>query len=133
MKINVKVLTQMVVKYLTSLPWILAMVWGPVIGKKILIIQVQLPYIRTIFIWNAIYFFRFFSLQKSSQQKERRYLTVIYPIENYFSKSPSPILSLFICGVGNGNPLQYSCLGNPTDRGAWQATVYRVGKEPETT
>ena len=24
---------------------------------------------------------------------------------------------------GNGNPLQYSCLGNPTDRGAWQATV----------
>ena len=25
-------------------------------------------------------------------------------------------------GVGNGNPLQYSCLGNPTDRGAWQAT-----------
>ena len=26
-------------------------------------------------------------------------------------------------GGGNGNPLQYSCLGNPTDRGAWQATV----------
>ena len=25
---------------------------------------------------------------------------------------------------GNGNPLQYSCLGNPMDRGAWQATVY---------
>ena len=24
-------------------------------------------------------------------------------------------------GEGNGNPLQYSCLGNPTDRGAWQA------------
>ena len=29
-------------------------------------------------------------------------------------------------GVGNGNPLQYSCLGNPMDRGVWQATVYRV-------
>ena len=27
-------------------------------------------------------------------------------------------------GEGNGNPLQYSCLGNPTDRGAWWATVY---------
>ena len=27
-------------------------------------------------------------------------------------------------GEGNGNPLQYSCLGNPTDRGAWQATVH---------
>ena len=28
-------------------------------------------------------------------------------------------------GVGNGNLLQYSCLGNPMDRGAWQATVHR--------
>ena len=27
-------------------------------------------------------------------------------------------------GEGNGNPLQYSCLENPTDRGAWQATVH---------
>ena len=31
-------------------------------------------------------------------------------------------------GGGNGNPLQYSCLGNPMDRGAWQATVHRVTK-----
>ena len=29
---------------------------------------------------------------------------------------------------GNGNPLQYSCLENPTDRGAWQATVHGVPK-----
>ena len=29
-------------------------------------------------------------------------------------------------GGGHGSPLQYSCLGNPTDRGAWQATVPRV-------
>ena len=29
-------------------------------------------------------------------------------------------------GEGNGLPLQYSCLGNPMDRGAWQATVHRV-------
>ena len=28
----------------------------------------------------------------------------------------------------NGNPLQYSCLKNPVDRGAWQATVHRVAK-----
>ena len=27
-------------------------------------------------------------------------------------------------GVGNGNPLKYSCLGNPMDREAWQATVH---------
>ena len=31
-------------------------------------------------------------------------------------------------GVGNGNPLQYSCLENPIDRGAWQATVHGVTK-----
>ena len=29
-------------------------------------------------------------------------------------------------GVGNGNPLQYSCLGNPIDRGAWLVTVHEV-------
>ena len=29
---------------------------------------------------------------------------------------------------GNGNPLQYSWLGNPMDRGAWQATVHGVVK-----
>ena len=31
-------------------------------------------------------------------------------------------------GVGNGNPLQYSCLGNSTDRGDWRATVHGVAK-----
>ena len=29
---------------------------------------------------------------------------------------------------GHGNPLQYSCLGNPMDRGAWRATVHGVAK-----
>ena len=36
-------------------------------------------------------------------------------------------------GVGNGTLLQYSCLGNPVDRGAWWATVHRVTKESDTT
>ena len=36
-------------------------------------------------------------------------------------------------GEGNGNPLQYSCLGNPMDRGGWQATVHGVTKELEIT
>jgi len=31
-------------------------------------------------------------------------------------------------GGGNGNPLQYSYLGNPMDRGAWWATVHGVAK-----
>ena len=36
-------------------------------------------------------------------------------------------------GKGNGNPHQYSCLENPMDRGAWQAILYRVAKELDTT
>ena len=35
-------------------------------------------------------------------------------------------------GEGNGNPLQHSCLENPMDRGAWQATVHGV-TESDTT
>ena len=36
-------------------------------------------------------------------------------------------------GEGNGNPLQYSCLENPKDRGAWQAMVHRVTKKLDMT
>ena len=36
-------------------------------------------------------------------------------------------------GEGNGNLFQYSHLGNPMDRGAWQATVQGVTKESDTT
>ena len=38
-------------------------------------------------------------------------------------------------GEGNGNPLQYNCLENPMDRGAWRATVHgitRVGRDLAT-
>ena len=31
-------------------------------------------------------------------------------------------------GEGDGNPLQYSCLGNLRDKGAWWATVHRIAK-----
>ena len=34
---------------------------------------------------------------------------------------------------GNGNPLQYSCLRNPIDRGAWWATVHGVRRESDMT
>ena len=34
-------------------------------------------------------------------------------------------------GGGNGNPLQYFCLENPMDRGAWWATVQGVAKESD--
>ena len=34
-------------------------------------------------------------------------------------------------GEEKGNPLQYCCLINPIDRGAWQAAVHGVAKEPD--
>ena len=36
-------------------------------------------------------------------------------------------------GEGNGNTLQYSCLGNPMDEGAWWTKVYGVTKESDMT
>ena len=36
--------------------------------------------------------------------------------------------SLSCIGEGNGNPLQYSCLENPRDKGAWWAAVYGVAQ-----
>ena len=36
-------------------------------------------------------------------------------------------------GGGNGNPFQYSCLGNPMDRGAWEAAVRGVAEESDWT
>ena len=36
-------------------------------------------------------------------------------------------------GEGNGNPLQYSCLGNLMDRGAWHASVHGVTKDLDMT
>ena len=36
-------------------------------------------------------------------------------------------------GEGNGNPLQYSCLANPMDRGFWRDTVHGVTKESDMT
>ena len=46
---------------------------------------------------------------------------VAYPLGSIPGLGISP-------GVGNGNPLQYSCLGNPLDGGAWQTTVCGVTK-----
>ena len=34
-------------------------------------------------------------------------------------------------GEGNGNPIQFCCLRNPTDRGAWWAAVHQVTKESD--
>ena len=36
-------------------------------------------------------------------------------------------------GEGNGDPLLYSCLENPTDRGTWRTSVHGVAKELDVT
>ena len=41
---------------------------------------------------------------------------------------PEKHLPLFHCGEGNGTPLQYSCLENPMDGGAWKAVVHGVAE-----
>ena len=43
-----------------------------------------------------------------------------------------PGLGRFL-GEGDGNPLKYSCLGNPMDKKGWWATVHGVSKELDTT
>ena len=44
------------------------------------------------------------------------------------SLSAIRVLSSTYLGAGNGNPLQYSCLENPADRGAWRAAVHRAAQ-----
>ena len=43
---------------------------------------------------------------------------------------PFNMLSRLVIGEGNGSPLQYSCLENPMDGGAWKATVHGVAEGP---
>ena len=59
-------------------------------------------------------------------------------LKNY--QSQVNIIPMMYNGEGNGNPIQYSCLGNPMDRGAWWATVHGVTRvrhdlasKPETS
>ena len=57
-----------------------------------------------------------------------------FPGKEYWDGLPFPSSGdLPDPGEGNGNPLQYSCLGNLMDSGAWQATVHGVTKESDTT
>ena len=48
--------------------------------------------------------------------------------QSYWIRDPQGWPHLTITTSLNGNPLQYSCLENPMDKGAWQATVHRVAK-----
>ena len=54
---------------------------------------------------------------------------------NKYSKGYNSLKKIekYMSGEGNGNPLQYSYLESPMDRGAWWATVHGVVKESDTT
>ena len=43
------------------------------------------------------------------------------------------VATYLVSGEGNGNSLQYSCLENPMDRGAWQAPLSMGSQESDTT
>ena len=50
-------------------------------------------------------------------------------ITKYLTKPPTKIMmTRWLVGEGNGTPLQYSCLENPMDGGAWWAAVYGVAQ-----
>jgi len=62
-------------------------------------------------------------------------LWLLYPASSLHCSTSSPLISTTDLigsgrspGEGNGCTFQYSCLENPMDKGAWQATVYRVTK-----
>ena len=76
--------------------------------------------------WTQVNYSYFLSL-KNSLVKRASFCIYIWM---QFYSSPA-----FYVGEGNGNPLQYSCLENPMDRGAWQVTVHgvaRVGHDSAT-
>ena len=54
--------------------------------------------------------------------------TIVLTIWTFGDKEMSLVLSSFVIGEGNGTPLQYSCLENPMDGGAWWAAVHGVAK-----
>ena len=91
--------------------------------------------------WNpGLLHFRCILYQLSHRGSPRILEWVTYPISSGSSKPrnrtgpPRQCRRHKRCGLGrspgggHGNPLQYSCLDNPRDRGSWWATIHRVAK-----
>ena len=96
--------------------------------------------------WYFFFFFlpRCLSLKKTqkaqeSKLKKKRWGDMGFPGGSLVKKPPAKAGDVGLIsglgrspGEGTGNPLQYSCLGNPMDRGAWRATAHgvaRVGRD----
>ena len=101
---------------------------------------------------DAPYSLHLFSLGPENSWSPFKFQSKHYPFPKHFLRLPKWLSgkecackcrSFRRCGfdpwVGkipwsrNGNPLQYSCLENPTDKGAWQATLHGVTNELDTT
>ena len=83
------------------------------------------------------------NINKKSKKEETKLMLLLYlivgfpggsvvknPVTNGGNVDDEGLISGSVRSPGgeNGNPLQYFCLGNPMDRGAWQATVHKVTK-----
>ena len=76
---------------------------------------------------------RLSKLQELAMDREASLAAVHGVINSQIQLSDSTELSLGrFPGEGNGNPFQYSFLGNPMDRGAWLTIVHGVAKESDT-
>ena len=60
--------------------------------------------------------------QQTGSKLRKKYVKAVHCHPAYLTYMQST------SGEGNGNPLQYSCLENPMDRGAWEAAVHGVAK-----
>ena len=76
------------------------------------------------FVTSFLHFFQFFDFPGGPDGKASVYNAGDPDSVRGSGRSP---------GEGNGNPLQYSCLENAMDRGAWQATVRGVSTVSDTT
>ena len=69
------------------------------------------------FLWNIL-----------NIPREKKELWLLLRVCNHLYQNLSLEIAQVTIGEGNGNPLQDSCLENPMDRGAWQATVHEVAE-----
>ena len=69
-------------------------------------------------------------MREVSQKEKNKYLTLrhIYGIQKDGTDEIICKAAIKTQGEGNGNPLQYSCLENPMDRGAWWAAIHGVAQ-----
>ena len=63
-----------------------------------------------------------------SPEKRMEWVIVLQSLGQSFIVCRFLMMAILTGGEGNGNPLQYSCLENSVDRGAWWAVVHRVAQ-----